>query len=231
MTLSTLEALVKHWATFVKAHERLALIVGALLVSYWLGQRVITAWDAHDARNATIQQAKIDADETQNKALAQQLEALKTQVAAATATANAAIAQKHTQTVQQQKTDLQLPLPELASRWSDLLLLPPGELTASTTGITANDDAAHKTVNELEKIPDLTNQIEQNQVIIQGCNAIVLKQTDTINGLNVTLTDEKKARADDAKVAKDKEHKAWRNGFKWGAVMGFVGGVVTLHKF
>lgn len=233
MTLQTLETLVKHWVTFIKGHEKLILIAGAILASYWLGQRIVTAWDNHDARQATIAQAKVNADDAANKALAQELIALKTQVDAATATANAAIAQKHQQTVQQQKIDATLPLPELTYRWEVMLSLAPGDLTATLDNkITVSEAAAHKTVDELEKIPDLTLQVDMLTQNLNGCVAVRSKQDESITQLSMSLVDEKSARAADAKVAKDNERKAGRKWFKIGFIAGAAStaGLWIIHK-
>lgn len=234
MTLQTIETLVKHWVTFVKAHEKLVLIIGALLVSYWLGQRIITAWDAHDARLATIAQAKVDADATANKANADKLVALQKQVDAATKVANAAITQKHQETVQHQKVDQTLPLPDLANRWANLLALAPQEFIATPDNkVTVSDVAAHATVNELEKIPDLTLQVNKLTDNLNGCTAVRAQQDTTITGLNASLVDEHAARVADAKVAKEKERHAGLKWFKIGYVAGAasVAAVWIIHKF
>jgi hypothetical protein len=163
--------------------------------------------------------------------LADQLSALKTQVDTLTITAQAAIAQSHQKTQQQQKTDAQLPLPDLANRWALLLSLQPENFTATSDNkIVVSNNAAHSTVSELEKIPDLTLTITQTNAELAGCNQVRTKQDETITGLNKQLTDEQAARKADVKEAKTAQRKSWIKGFKWGFVGGFVSGLFVGHQ-
>jgi hypothetical protein len=230
LTLLSLEAGIGVYAKWLKAHEKLILIATLAIVTWHFGEKIINAWDNHDKRIADIQQQKINADETANKALKEQLETLKAQVAIANAKADQAIATKHAETLKRQEVDANLPLPDLANRWSALLALSQGALTATSPDtVTVSNEAAHKTVNELEKIPDLQNNITQLQVKYDGCVGVTSKQTDVITGLNVQLSDEKVGRKLDAKVAADKQRKSWRSGFKWGYGAGIA--TVVAIKF
>jgi hypothetical protein len=226
MTLQTIEALVKHWVDFVKGHEKLILIIGAAALLFHFGEKGLTAWENHDKRIASIAQKKVDADTIANQALATQLAQLKLEITAKNLQLEAQITASKQKLVVQQKIDANLPLPELSARWVSLLALPADSITPKPDGtISVTTDAAHTTINEIEKIPQLTEQLLDTQSELKGCNTLSAKKDESITGLNKQLTDEQAARKDDQKLAAVKQKKAWLRGFKWGAIVGFVGGI------
>ena len=229
-TLTTIESLVKHWVTFVKGHEKLVMILVFAFLSYHFAMKGFTAWENHDKRVSAIAQQKVDTDTANNKALAEELAQLRVEIAAKNAQLEAKIAVNKQKVIVQQKIDANLPLPDLSKRWETLLVLSEGSITPKPDGtITVTTDAAHATVNELEKVPQLTEQVIDTQAELQGCNTLSAKKDDAITGLKGQLADEQTARKDDQKLAKVQQRKAWLRGFKWGAVAGFIGGVFIGH--
>lgn len=223
--ITTTEAIVKHWAAFIKAHEKMVLIIGIVALLFHFGEKGLTAWENHDKRIATIAQQKVDADTAANKTLSEELANLKLEIAAKDAQLEAQIAASKQKLIVQQKIDANLPLPELSSRWESLLTLSPGSITSQPNGtVVVSGDAAHTTVNEIEKVPQLTEQLLNTQNELKGCTTLSAKKDDAITGLNKQLTDEQAARKDDQKLAAVKQKKAWLKGFKIGAIVGFVGG-------
>lgn len=232
MTLATMEAIVKHWAAFIKAHEKLALILGTLAIVAFLGHKAITAYDNHLVRQDTAlveaDKAKLDAVTADNKKLVEQLAVLDAEVAALTKQGKQTIIIKHEEAVKQKQIDQNLPLPQLAVRWNLLINL--SGAAATETGITVSPEAAHKTVDMLESIPDLqahadimdniqaadAREIEQQKGVIAS-DAIVLESERKLH------TDDVKKLSDDLKVEKRKSF--WK-GFKYGA--GITAGVVVV---
>lgn len=220
------EAIIKHWAAFIKAHEKLVLIIGIGALLFHFGEKGLTVWENHDKRIATVAQQKVDSDQEANKALSEQLAQLKLEIAAKNVQLEAQIAASKQKLIVQQKIDASLPLPELSARWESLLVLPKDSITPQANGtIAVTTDAAHITVNELEKTPQLIEQLLDTQNELRGCTTLSAKKDDSITGLNKQLTDEQTARKDDQKLAAVKQKKAWLRGFKWGAIVGFVGGI------
>ena len=222
---------VTTWEKFVKTHEKLVIVVIAALLLLYLGNKGLNVLDTYEKTHATVAQQVVVTDTAANKTLADQLALLQLQVASANATAKAAIAASHAKTQVQQKADAVLPLPALALRWENLLALKPEDIVAGpNNNLVVDADAAHDTVNALEKIPDLTESLVQTNAELAGCNAIRTQQDAAITGLNKTLVDTQTARTADAKLAATAQKKAWLNGFKWGTIVGFVGGIFVGHR-
>ena len=226
----TTEAIVKHWVTFIKGHEKLIVIIGLGALLFHFGEKGLSAWENHDKRIANIAQQKVDTDAAANQTLATELANLKLEIAAKNLQLEAQIAASKQKLVVQQKIDANLPLPELSNRWISLLALPADSITPKPDGtIAITTDAAHTTVNEIEKVGPLTEQLLDTQNELKGCSVLSAKKDDAITGLNKQLTDEQAARKDDQKLAAVKQKRAWMRGFKVGAIVGFIGGVFIGH--
>jgi hypothetical protein len=220
-TLTNIEAGVKHWATFVAAHEKMFIIIAFAFLSFYFGNAGLKAWEAHDQRNATIAQQKVTADATLTAKDEQQLSELKAQVAIATLEAEAAKAAAHANSVKHIIIDKTLPPQPLADRWTSLATLQPGDVKPNPDQtFTVSNQAAHTTVEQLEKIPDLTTALGQTNVELQGCKTEEAKAESNITDLKKQFTDEHAARVEDAKLAAVKQKKSWLRGFKWGFVAG-----------
>jgi len=229
--VSLVPAWVHTYTAFIKAHENLLIILVAGFLTFHFYSKAINAWDLHEQRQVTLDQQKIDAQHQENVNLVQQLAALKLTVDNNAKLAAAQIAASHAQMKQQQQIDQQLPLPDLGQRWATLLSLGPGAITATSDGkLAATDPAARITVSALETIPDLTLTLAKTESELAGCNQIRAQEDSTLIGANNELVAEKKARIDDAKLAKAAQRKSWLRGFKWGFIGGFVTGVFTGHS-
>src|SRR5579859_6208144 len=226
--ITNTEAIVKHWVTFIKGHEKIFLIIGLGALLFHFGEKGLTAWENHDKRIANIAQQKVDTDIQANKQLTTELAQLKLEIAAKNLQLEAQIAASKQKLIVQQKIDQNLPLPELSARWISLLSLQADSVTPKPDGtIAVTTDAAHTTVNELEKVAPLTEQLLDTQNELKGCNTLSAKKDESITGLSKQLTDEQTARKDDQKLAKVQQKKAFIKGLKIGIVVGFIGGIFT----
>jgi hypothetical protein len=222
---------VGHWVTLIEAHERIILTSIAALVLWHYGDKAYDALIRFHENQASQTQQQLQQTQVSGADIEQKLNVLLTQQAAQKKIEDAKTAIAKARLQKQQQVDASLPMPELAARWQELLVLPAASVTSQPNGtVVVTDDAAHSTVNELEKVAPLTEQLVSTQTELASCNAVQTKQATDITNLHQQVADSDKLRAQDAQIAKEKQHKAWMNGFKWGAIAGFVGGILTLHK-
>lgn len=228
---SIIPAWITSWEAFIKAHERLLLIGAASFVLWHYGDVIRSYFDNKHLAEQSQTNQQIANQQIVNQQLQQQLAQMQITFDETVKSLNAQIDAKKQAVIIQQKIDAALPLPELSSRWESLISAPEGSITPQANGTLAvSTDAAHTTVSELEKIPQLTEQVIDTNTELKACTDLSAEKDKTITGVKDELALEKKGRADDAKVAKDNQRKSFWKGFKWGAVVGFVGGVVALHK-
>lgn len=209
------------WEAFIKAHERIILIGIASLLIWHFGDRAIETYKSNkDIAAQTQVNQQIAVDHATNVQAQAQLAQMQTNFENTVAALTAKIAQKQQVTQQQQKIDAQLPLPDLSDRWESLLSLSQGSIAPQPNGtIIVTTDAAHLTVNELEKVPQLTEQVADTQTELKSCTTLSAQKDATLAGVNKELLDEVKGRAADAKVASDEKKKSFWKGTKFGAAL------------
>ena len=244
--------------TFLLDHERLIIIVLAAVVLWWGWGKYAQIRLDHD--NALLKQAQVVAQQQadQNAALAKQAQANAQQIAEDRAqlqalsdkltaqnqqlvAANTALAVALTK---QQKTDASLPVPALVDRWAQLV---PGTNFAgavtSGNNVQVTPSNALATVQQLEKVPVLTQQLanetaekaNDDQLINQQNKSItdLNGQVGTLNasvaGLNKQITDNAAVCQDQIKVVKAQAAKSKRRWFIIGFISGFVTGAYAGH--
>lgn len=222
---------ISSWVAFVKGHEKLLLIFASALVLWHYANTIQKYFDDKRIAQQSQTNQQITQVETQNQALLQQLAVMQQNFNTTVQTLNAKIdAQKQTVIIQQKKDDAMPPV-ELSARWSELIKAPAGNIEPESNGnIGVSVDAAHTTVNQLEQIPQLEEQVLDQNTELTACTELSAKKDDTINGLKNDVALEKKGRIEDAKVAKINQRKSWRKGFKWGFFTGFFGGFFVRGK-
>lgn len=229
--LKTIETVIGHWVTLIKAHEKLLIVTITALTALHFGNKAYDAYISHLKNEANATNVQIAQVEQNNAQITAQIAQLKASVDAQAKIDDAKIAIAKQTLIVKQKEVAALPLPELSKEWISLLSLPDGSITPQSNGTVAvTTDAAHSTVNALESISTLNTELSATQDQLKGCTDVRAKQDVQITGLNASIELEKKGRAEDARVAKQEQHKSWMRGFKWGAIAGFVGGVFALHK-
>jgi len=238
--------------TWLLDHEKLIIVIVAALVialGYWkvsgmiadhdaavLKQAQIVAQQQADQNAALAKQAAINAqqiadDKAQLQVLTDKLTAQNQQLV----NANTALAAALTK---QQKTDATLPVPDLVNRWAQLA---PGTDFSGAIGsgnnVTVTPSNALATVQQLEKVPVLTQQLanettekaNDDQLIAQQNKSIfdLNNQVGTLNneivGLNKQIVDNQKvctAQVNEVKA------QARKSKLKWFGI-GFVAGFLT----
>lgn len=234
---ATVKTDISKLSTYLKAHEKLIILVLCLAAGIYAYQKAAGLIELHDQRvsdtaRATLQ-AQVDtvkAQATVNAAAAQQYQQLAAQLAQSNASLASAIAQRNIITVKQQATDRTLAPADLAIRWAGLLHAPASDVQATPSGITVTSPVATETVVALDSIPGLEANLADEKTIaangqtqitnLAGLNSGLNKQID---GLNVELIDQSKACTADKNLL---IAKARKSKLKWFGA-GFVAGVAT----
>lgn len=214
---------ITHYTAWIKAHEKLLIILLATFLLYRGGQGVENLILKHDAKTATQAAIVVQQDTTSNKALLDQLAQMKADAAVQQKTINASLALAQSALAAQQKKDAASTPTEINARWQILLPMKPGSvksIDSSTTAIT--NDAANLTVQALEEIAPLRNQVVGLTAELSIDQGIINQQDNTIAGLNKQIVDEKASHVADVNLEKVKAKRSFWRGFKYGVVVGIV---------
>ena len=232
-----MNSFAEHWIQIVKAHERL-IIIGISTLSLAYGtQRVLRAWEAHDQRvfqgSQAVLQATIARNESQSQAdaiLSSQYADLAKQVLAQNAQLEAQITKRDAQVKTQQAQDATLAPPDLIVRWEGLAQLPVGSVTSGSGSFQITEPGARQTVQALEVLPALKQDLKDTQAQLVGEQAQVAKQTDVVSGLRTELTGKDTQLVEQAKACNDQvnlvKSQARKGKLKWFAG-GYVAGLLT----
>ena len=214
----------------VKAHERI-IIIGILALTGWhFYSKGIDAWSSHETGKAQVAAAVVQTDDTATKAVQAQLSALQVTVAAQTASILKQVALRNQTTVEQQAVDKTLAPPALAQRWQSLLHIMSGIDPATGQQFAVTQEVASMTVVQLEEVSTLTANVASLQTELNNEQLVNVSQAQVISDLSTEFTDEKKSHVDDVNAEKAKTKKAFVKGFKFGAIVGFVGGLFLGHS-
>jgi hypothetical protein len=225
---------LENYVQWIKAHERLLLVaVGGLVLWFAIG-KIDTLIANHDA--ATLHQAQVVADKQEqiNYNLAKQAEqaaadykALAEKVSAQNAALEQANVTLATALTKQQKTDAALPPTELVARWNTLV--PAAGSTVTPTGVALPSTGAIATVQELERVPVLSSQIENDRTQIANDGKLIdagisEKQSlyAEVDGLKLQIVDDTKvckAQIAEVKAVARKSKLRW---FTIGFITGFI---------
>ncbi len=220
---------ITSWEAFIKAHERIILIGISSLLLWHFGDKAFDTWKStRDTAAQTQINQQINSLHAENQATLAQLTKSEAQLNATIAQLQAKIAAGKQAEQKQEQNDATLPMPELAAHWQTMLVLPEGSITPQTNGtISVSTDAAHTTVEELEKVPQLTEEVIDQANEIKACTDTSAEKDKAIAGVQAELAEQVKGRAADAKVAADKQKHSFWKGFKWGYVAGITTAVLV----
>jgi uncharacterized protein YlxW (UPF0749 family) len=235
--MSTISSL----SAYVKLHERLIGLVLAAAVIWGVSGKIESVVAKHDKSQETQAQIVANAQQSKDAALAtqaaQQAEQYK-ELSDKVAAQNAALEQANitlaTALAKQQHTDDTMPLPELAQEWTKLVPgMAPNDITFALDPngqITLTDDAAHKTVDQLEQVPVLTQQLSNTKGQLENVDSLLgasQKQVVTldqeVSGLNLQLVDNQKVCTEQLKMQADQYKKSRWHWFWAGMAAGFLG--------
>ena len=233
--------MIETYIKFIKAHETILGLVLAAAIIWGVSGKVENIMYHHD--NAAESQAQIVATAQAQKdaalatQVAQQAEQYK-ELSDKVAAQNAALEQANitlaTALAKQQHTDDTMPLPELAQEWTKLVPgMAPNDITFALDPngqITLTDDAAHKTVDQLEQVPALTQQLANSQAeakndlsLLTASNGQVTTLNTEVAGLRLEVTDNQRVCTEELKVQADQYKKSRWHWFWAGMAAGFLG--------
>ncbi len=243
--------------SFLLDHEKL-LIVFILAVVCWWGYgkyaqirldhdsaalkqaQIVTAAQVQANQQLLAQVAAAKAQSDQDKA---DLKALNDKVTAQNQQLVAANTALATALAKQQQTDATMPIPDLINRWAQLV---PGTnfdgaMVSTGANVMVTPSNARATVEQLEKVPVLTQELANETTQKQNDDQVIVAQNKSIADLNTQVTalnaslvgaqkldaDHQAQAVDEIKVVKDQARKSKRRWF----VIGFVSGLVAGHYF
>lgn len=222
-------------SVYLKAHERLLVVVLLLLSSWFALGKIESMVAAHD--NANLQQAKVVSavQQEKNDATAK----LIAQHDADTAALNAKIEARDAQLQQlqvtlvtalskQQQVDKTLTPTELTNRWN--VLVPEAGVSITNGQATLPDSGARATVIELEKAPVLTQQLAASTEELTNAQSLLAAEGQQVTDRDALITGLKAKAVDDSKVCTDQiatvkaeARKSKRHWFYAGVVVGWLG--------
>lgn len=235
-TINADEVKAKSW---LLAHERLIVVVLCLLSFLFVANKYLSHEAEKDNAAAVQAQSILTAQQATDKALAAQVaqtqaqyQALVVQLSQQNAQLAASIQTRTVVLQQQQTVDKTLPLPALSTRWTQLANLQPNDLTATPDGVTVTDAGARSTVEELEKVPTLTQDVADGQTEnanlqkeLDASNVVSKDLTTQVSALNTTIVDKDKACTTELTAAKAVARKGKLKAFLYG--IGVGAGAVT----
>ena len=221
--------------TWIQKHERIILaLVGGLVLWFAIG-KIDTLIANHD--HANLQQAQVAAavQEEKNQALAAQIaqqaaeyKALAEKVEAQNAALEQVNVNLATALTKQQKTDAALPPTELVARWNTLV--PAAGATVSPNGVFVGSQGADTTVQQLEKVPVLAAQLDNEIAIESGTQKLLTSSEGRVVTLNDQVTDLKTQAVLNAKVCTDQiavvKADARKSKRKW-FIVGYIAGFLS----
>lgn len=224
-------------SAYVKLHEILIITVLSLLLVWGVSGKIEGVFLAHDTATLNAEKASLAAQVEKNEAIAKTVSEQSAAYATLLAQANeqqAAIARMNAQLTaalaKQQQTNNNMTLPELAGRWMTLVPKASGGLSINNGQMLIADSAAHATVNELEQVPVLQQQLSNATVEKETVDKLLVAsngRVDTLNsrveGLTLQIGDSDKVCKAQIAVVKAQARKQKR----WIFVVGYISGFLS----
>ena len=229
--MSTISSL----SAYVKLHERLIGLVLAAAVIWGVSGKIESVVAKHDKSQETQAQIVANAQQSKDAALAtqaaQQAEQYK-ELSDKVAAQNAALEQANitlaTALAKQQHTDATLPPSDLVARWNTLV--PQAGATVTSTGVALPEAGAVATVQQLEEVPVLKQELTISNGIRENTDKLLIASTEQVttlnsevSGLRLEINDDKNVCTAQIAVVKADAAKSKRRWFLIGVVAGFLG--------
>jgi hypothetical protein len=210
------------------------LVVGYFGLNHYLNNAADKA-----TQRATIAEAAL-AQQTSSNAkteatlaqVTQQYAAIVQSLQAQIASQAVIVAQRQAAVVTQQHVDANLALPELANRLKTLGNAPDGSVLSTGNYVQFTQPAAVAVLQTLEVIPALQANLKDETALAGSAQAaqaqgdkVIAAQGIEITGLKLTITDEEASCKAQVSVVRAEARKGKIKAFKWGVVVGFLGGL------
>lgn len=231
--------------TWLQKHERIVIVFLVLVAGLFLGNRWLNFRAAHDKQVADLAMQQLTAQKTKDAQLAAQVTQLNGQYQVVVAQLSqqneklaAAIGSRTIVLQQQQATDKTMPLTDLGTHWASLVGIAATDISASPAGgIDVSDTGARQTVEQLDRIPALSADLNDETTVANNRQQEVDKANNLIDGLNLEVSSLNttiktegatcKAEIESANATANKAKAKW---FKVGFVAGFISGLFVGHS-
>lgn len=217
---------------FLKNHERLILGLAALAVILFCFNRWINSSAATASAKDVVAQQQLQAQKDMNAHLEQdaqqkdkQYEELLAAVTQQIQGLQTAMTARDAQLAKTQQADKAMPLPELGGHWEGLVGVTSG-IQTQQDGMLVTDDVARATVDQLDQVPALKGDLQDDATIINQRESQITALTSayescqqTVSGLNAQVAKQDtacKAQVADVKAQARKSKRNW-----------FIGGLLT----
>jgi cell division protein FtsB len=218
---------------YIKKHETLLIVTLAAVLITGGYSRLLGYLTHRDELAAQRSQIALQAQQQENARLAEQTaqtvksyQDLVKQLDGQYHQLLAAQTKRDTDTKTQQAADRVLPPTEVASRWSTLIKLPVEQIQPTDTGYTVSPGVAVETLVQLETVPTLTADLQDEKQIVAnkdqqltGLNTVNAALNAELEGLRSEITKQDKACRDELTLVKASARKSK---IKW-----FIGGVIV----
>lgn len=233
MTLANIEKIAKGYLVFLKAHEKLLIILLAAGMLYHVYGAGLQAWVNHDQRQSDIAAQKVKADADSNKAFQDQLNQLAIDTKKQLDDIKASMQQRDADTQKQKKADDAMSPVEIAVRLQKLLAVGPQEVTWSpiTGDVQFTPNAAHIDADALEDLSQLKADKAQLTTALTNEQTLNATQAEFITKKTQELADEKTSHQKDVDTLKAENHKQYMKGLKHGVVIGLISGEILRFVF
>jgi hypothetical protein len=234
-------------SAIVATHHPIIKLVIIGVIAWALAGRVERAWANHeqkvfDSKNATLQ-AQVTANAQtaqQNAALASQNAVLLEKYQDLVTQLSSQKAQVQTATKTQQTADAALSPDALSARWAGLIK-DQNAVHPITGGYQVSQAGAVETMQALETIAELNTEYAADEQQLAAQGGLVTGIDNQITGLQSQVTGLQKQNVDEvttcnAQIAQVKSeeavkiHKARKQGFIAGVIIGFIGGLFGAHS-
>lgn len=181
--------------TWIQKHERLLLVGLVLGAVLFITTKVINHFAESDKIKAAISQASLAVQEKKNEDDKQQIQQLVSQneklmesLTQQNAVLASSIASRNANVSRVQETDKTIPLPQLGNRWQALLNLQPTDVSATASGFQVSDAGARTTVQQLELVPVLQQNLKDEQTISSNKEGQISSLSGVVTGLQTQVT-------------------------------------------
>jgi hypothetical protein len=222
MINTNLENKIRVWGLFLRAHERVLIILLSAFLLFHFGNKIEDEIIKRKTVKSDTAAIIVASDTTANKNAADQLAQIKTTADIQAKAFQAIDAANQAKLRAQQAKDAVANQQQIIDRWNALLSMPKGSLNTNNDVDTVTQNAAIETVKNLERLPVLETEVTNLTAELSEDQNIIVRQSDLITGLDKQIVDEKASHAADVSLEKSKSKRNWLRGFKWGFVTGVV---------
>ena len=231
--------------SWLKQHETFILVILGLLLVGIVFFKTLDHFAKSEEEKFALITKQLDMQQQENLAMQKEVldatQTYKDTIAALTKqnqALSAAQASRNTDLATQINRDATLPNSELQARWSELAGFQLSEIAATEAGNTLSQNASVKTVQTLEHVPVITQNLKDEQQKTANLEQelgtatnVIGTQTKQVAGLQLEIEDQKKACSQQITAATAKARVSKWKWFGWGVGAGAATTIYLLSHF